>query len=999
MSNKEPHTLQSLIMTLQQYWADQGCVIWQPYHTEVGAGTMNPATFLRVLGPEPWWVAYVEPSIRPADGRYGENPNRWQHFYQFQVILKPDPGDPQERYLQSLVELGIDPREHDIRFVEDNWVAPALGAWGLGWEVWLDGQEITQYTYFQQAGGQTLDPVSVEITYGLERILLALQNVDSFVDIRWNEHLTYGDIYLKAEQEHSRYNFEVADIERLRAMYEEFEAEAEACLAAKLVFPAHDYVLKCSHTFNLLNARGAVGVTERAALFGRMRGQARRVAEAYLAGREALGYPWLNRWQITAPEMPQDKDEAPPPEAPAPFLLEIGTEELPASDLDAALEQLRGALDPLLIESQLEHGQINVMGTPRRLVVYVEDLAPKQSELVSLAKGPPVDRAFDDDGNPTAAAQGFARSKGISVSELEVRELDGGKYVVAVVHQTVSAAAEVLGGRLSALIAGLEFIKPMRWNKTGVAFSRPIRWIMALHGDHVISFEYAGLQSGRVTRLLRFEDPAKLSINNSNHYFEALEARGILLDGETRKAVIREQITGLAEEVGGEIPDDPELMAEVANLVEKPTAMRVSFDEVYLDLPSQVLVSVMKKHLRCFPVERDGELLPYFIPVRNGGTEHLDVVTRGNKQVIQARFADAAYFIQSDLQHSLETFVSRLDTMAFQTALGSMLDKVGRIERLTAILVEEFRLSKNEKKIALRAAHLSKADLATQMVVEMTSLQGEMGREYAQRSGEPKEVAEAIFEHHLPRFAKDRLPKTTPGLVVGIADRLDTLSGLFAAGLHPTGAKDPFALRRAAIGLVQIIIAHGVRLDLRRWLKQAAAGLPIKASSEVMERCLGFIIAREQVFLLSEGYRHDVVEAVLAEQGHDPAGAMQAVEALERWRRRDDWSVILQAYARCARITRGEDLVDTFTPDLLVEDGERALNSAIEEAIGKSPSPGSVDDFFDAFTPMIPVITNFFDDVLVMVEDQQLRGNRLGLLQRIVSLAAGVADLSKLEGF
>ncbi|NIS80961.1 MAG: glycine--tRNA ligase subunit alpha, partial [Anaerolineales bacterium] len=295
--------MQSVILKLQQFWADQGCVIWQPYHTEVGAGTMNPATFLRVLGPEPWWVAYVEPSIRPTDGRYGENPNRWQHYYQFQVIMKPDPGNPVERYLQSLMALGIKPEEHDIRFVEDNWIAPALGAWGLGWEVWLDGQEITQYTYFQQAGGQTLDPVSVEITYGIERVVLALQDVESFVDIRWNEHVTYGEINLTAEKEHSRYNFETADVERLRVMYDEFEAEAKACLSADMVFPAHDYVLKCSHAFNLMDARGAIGVTERAVLFGRMREIARQVAELYLAQRQTIGFPWEGRWQIHAPQV------------------------------------------------------------------------------------------------------------------------------------------------------------------------------------------------------------------------------------------------------------------------------------------------------------------------------------------------------------------------------------------------------------------------------------------------------------------------------------------------------------------------------------------------------------------------------------------------------------------------------------------------------------------------------------------------------------------------
>ena len=289
----QPLDFQSIILTLQQYWNAQGCLIWQPYYTQVGAGTYNPATYLRVIGPEPWNVAYVEPSVRPDDGRYGENPNRLQQHTQFQVILKPDPGNPQELYLKSLEALGIDPRQHDIRFVEDNWESPALGAWGLGWEVWLDGQEITQFTYFQQAGGMPVDPVAVEITYGLERIAMALQNVRNFRDIRWNGQRTYRDVHLQGEREHSQYYFEVADVERLRQMFALFEAECEQALAQGLVLPAHDYVLKCSHTFNILDTRGAIGVTERQAFFSRMRDLARRVAEAYAAQRQSMEYPWL----------------------------------------------------------------------------------------------------------------------------------------------------------------------------------------------------------------------------------------------------------------------------------------------------------------------------------------------------------------------------------------------------------------------------------------------------------------------------------------------------------------------------------------------------------------------------------------------------------------------------------------------------------------------------------------------------------------------------------
>ena len=997
MSTKPSPNLQTVVLALQSYWADQGCVLWQPHHTEVGAGTMNPATALRVLGPEPFWVAYVEPSIRPADGRYGENPNRWQHFYQLQVILKPDPGDPQERYLRSLTALGIDPGQHDIRFVEDNWESPALGAWGLGWEVWLDGQEITQFTYFQQAGGMPVDVVSVEITYGLERILMVLQDAPTFVELRWDDHLTYGDLQLQGEKEHSRYNFESADVERLRTLFEEYEAEAQSSLQAGLVLPAHDYVLKCSHAFNILDSRGAIGVTERAALFGRMRDLSRRTAEAFLAQRQEMDFPWLGRWPTPVAAEPP-AETVPAPDRASPFVLEVGTEELPAEDLRSAIEQLSRSIPAALDDARLGHGRIQVVGTPRRLVVLVDDLAPRQTEQVTLVKGPPAERAFDADGRPTPAAQGFARSKGIDVAALRVQEMDGGRYVVAEVRESGQPADGVLAARLPALLAELRFERSMRWNASGTSFSRPIRWLLGLHGKHVVPFEFAGLKSGRTTRGLRFLDPEAFSVEDRDDYLGRLKAQGIALDPDDRRSQIQDQVERLARRVGGAVPPDAELLAEVANLVETPTALRGRFDETYLALPRQVLIAVMKKHQRTFPVEKDGRLLPYFIAVRNGGSEGLESVAHGNEQVIRARFADAAYFIRRDLEQPLEAFLPRLSSLTFQTRLGSMFDKSGRIEQLVTRLSDELGLSPEESKTAGRAAHLAKADLATQMVIEMTSLQGEMGREYALRAGETPEVAEAILEHHLPRFPGDRTPSSLAGLTVGLADRLDTLMGLFAIGMQPSGAKDPFALRRAAISLAQMLISHGLRYDLRRGLHRAALGLPLQVEPLAEAECLAFIVGRLRG-LLEPNHRYDVVEAALAAQGHDPAGAAQAVEALEAWVARPDWPATLQAYARCVRITRDQEETYPVDPGRLLEPAEKELYAALAAAEATERRPGAVDDFLGALQPMIPAISRFFEDVLVMADDPALRANRLGLLQRLASLSDGVADLSRLEGF
>ncbi len=1007
-----PLDFQSIMLVLQRFWADHGCLIWQPYYSQVGAGTMNPATILRVLGPEPWNVAYVEPSIRPDDGRYGENPNRLQQHYQFQVILKPDPGNPQELYLMSLEALGIDPRQHDIRFVEDNWESPALGAWGLGWEVWLDGQEITQFTYFQQAGGMALDPVSVEITYGLDRIAMALQHVRNFRDIRWNESFTCGDVNLAGEQEHSQYYFDVANIDRLRQMYSLFEAEAVSALAEGLVLPAHDYILKCSHTFNVLDSRGAVGVTERQAMFARMRDLSRQVAEAYLGQRQKLEFPFIREnhksladygngdlLETTISRPAGARAAVEPVTGPSPFLLEIGTEELPAGDLQDALDQLGERVPGWLEELRLAHGSIKVMGTPRRLVVWVQEMAARQPDRTTVIKGPPADRAFDPSGQPTRAGEGFARSRGLAVGDLQVREIDGGRYAMAVVSEPGRSAVEVLTGVLPAWVASLHFDKPMRWNNSGVAFSRPIRWLLALYDEQVIPFVYAGYTAGRTTRGLRFHDPDFMDIKRPEDYFSALQDQGILLDPLERRQRIQDQVTRLVEEAGGKVKEDADLLGEITHLVEAPTALRGSFDPSHLHLPPEVLISVMKKHQRYFPVEKEGQLLPYFIAVRNGDAQHLEVVVDGNEQVIRARFADADFFVRDDLKHPLPDFLPRLNSLAFQKQLGSMLDKTRRIQRLVEALSARIGLTGEEIPVALRAAELCKADLATRMVVEMTSLQGIMGRYYALKAGEPQAVAQAIFEHYLPRSGGDMTPQSLAGLVVGLADRLDSLAGLFAAGLAPTGTRDPFALRRSALGLVQGLIAWDLDFDLRAGLDLAAAGLPIQATPETQAACLDFIVGRLRSILLEAGFRYDGVDAVLTVQGANPANASRAVKELAAWIARPDWQVILPAYARCVRITR--DQPEKYPVDLgfLADPAEINLFRALEKVEGTPRRAGSPGDLLEAFLPVIPAINQFFTAVMVMAEDPRVRKVRLGLLQRVAALAEGVVDFSLLEGF
>ncbi len=995
----KPLSFQDVILKLNEFWAAQDCVLWNPYNIQVGAGTNNPATLLRVLGPEPWRVAYVEPSIRPDDGRYGENPNRMQMFYQYQVILKPDPGNPQEIYLDSLRALGLNPEEQDIRFVEDNWESPALGAWGLGWEVWLNGQEITQFTYFQQAGGLELNPVSVEITYGIERIVLALQDKDAVWDIDWVGDLSYGDVYLQSEIEHCRYYFEIGDVEGLKQTFNFYENESRRALAAGAVIPAYDYVLKCSHLFNVLDTRGAIGVTERASYFRRMRNQTRDVAQAFAAQREEKGHPIKNHlWD--APPVPALSAMPEPPTAPADFLLEIGVEELPAGDVDGALSQLQQSAGRLLDELRLSHDEIRVYATPRRLVVHVHNLAPRQTDVEQIEKGPPANRAFDADGKPTQAAQGFARGKGVSVEDLRVEQIDGGEYVVALVRTAGRPATEVLAEALPGLIAGISFGKSMRWNASGIAFSRPIRWIVALFGKLVIPFEYAGLVSGNRTRGTRQYRSPEREVIDAAHYFRHMQDQKILLDHEARRAAIVEQITALAAEVGARIPDDPGLLAEVTNLVEVPTALRGTFQETYLALPRDVLVTVMRKHQRYFALEdQNGRLMPYFIAVRNGDDQHLENVIAGNEHVLGARFADADFFYKEDIKQPLEEYLPQLATLTFQEKLGSMLDKNQRVTSMVEMIGSALGVSATAVAVAQRAAHLAKADLATHMVVEMTSLQGVMGREYALLNGYPPDVADAIFEHWQPRGADDALPASTPGALLALTDRLDSLVGLFGVGLAPKSTADPYGLRRAALGIIQIMIDRQWDADLTLLVDQVAAAQPVEVSDQARRQVLEFIGGRLQVWLADQGWAADVLAAVLAEQSANPYRALVAAQELTEWVKRPDWASILDSFARCVRITRGESAQHEVAPAALAEPQEKALYEVYQNAAAQLDNTGSVDAFLSAFEPIIPQVTDFFDHVMVNVEDETVRHNRLGLLQAISRMQQGRADLSQLSGF
>ena len=573
--------------------------------------------------------------------------------------MKPSPDNIQELYLQSLAKLGINEKEHDIRFVEDNWESPTLGAWGLGWEVWLDGMEITQFTYFQQVGSVDVKPVASEITYGLERIAMYIQEKENVYDIDWNGTYTYGDVFHQNEFEQSTYNFELADTALLFDLFDKYEKEAVRVIELGYVHPAYDYVLKCSHTFNLLDSRGAISVSERTAFISRVRNLARLCAQCYLKQREELGLSSLEERS----KIIMAKD----------LLLEIGTEEVPAHFMPGILAQLKEKATAKFQEMRLDFDEVTTLGTPRRTALLVKNLAETQQGASSEYKGPSTAIAFDKDGNPTKAAIGFARGKKVDVADLVVK--DG--YVYAVSSEEGKQTVELLPTLLKELVEGLNFPKNMRWGDLDFRFVRPLRWLVALYDEEVIDFTVANVTSGRVSRGHRFLSEGDFTINKASDYEQACKDAFIIVDQEKRRDIIKAQIEEIAKAHNGHAEITEDLLEEVIYLVEYPTALCGTFEDKYLKLPKEAVMTPMRDHQRYFPVLDDNNnLLPLFITVRNGGDYCLDKVQHGNERVLRARLADAQFFFDEDRKHSLYDYVEKLKTVVFQEGLGTIYDKL-----------------------------------------------------------------------------------------------------------------------------------------------------------------------------------------------------------------------------------------------------------------------------------------------------------------------------------
>jgi len=682
----------------------------------------------------------------------------------------------------------------------------------------------------------------------------------------------------------------------------------------------------------------------------------------------------------------------------ADLLFEIGTEEMPAAFLRGAAAQLAADAGRLLQEARLPHDDVRGWATPRRLVLYIRGVAPRQEDETVKTRGPSRQVAFDADGRPTRAALGFARGQRVDVDELLVEATPQGEYMFAVRREEGRPAAEALGPLLASLAGGLQFPRTMRWGEGGTRFARPIRWLVALLGDEVVPVTFAGVSAGRNSFGHRFLHPGPVSLFNAAAYEEALCRARVIVDHDRRLAEVCSQVEAAARELDGQAVWTEGLGETVAFTVEYPTAFGGRIPSDFLRLPPEVLITTLEKHQFCFAVrEPSGRLLPAFIAVRNGGVENLAQVRTNNERVLAARLKDAEFFYDEDIKRPLADRVQALGGVLFHEGLGTMADKAARLQRLARGLASGLALDGSVAQAAERAALLCKCDLVTNMVYEFPELQGTMGGIYARAAAEPEAeaVARAIGEQYRPRFAGDEPPETEAGSLVALADKLDSLAGLFLAGVRPSGSQDPFGLRRQAAGCVAIVARRGWDLSPRTLIDRALEGLRATeahgradvagAAAEALE----FLLARVQAFLEDAGLRPDVVAAVLGGEGAGVptllARSRSLTALLEDQGLADD---ILTIDRRAGRLS--QDIADgPVDPGLFQEEAEQALHQALQQT--KAPAlqalaAGDHDRFWREVAGLRPAVDRFFDDVMVMVDEEQVRDNRLRLLRAIAGL-------------
>ncbi len=680
------------------------------------------------------------------------------------------------------------------------------------------------------------------------------------------------------------------------------------------------------------------------------------------------------------------------------LVFEIGTEELPANYIPDTVRQLREKAEEKFSAYKLAHEGIEIYATPRRLILFVRVLVEKQEDYVVTTKGPARKSAFDENGDPTRALKGFLKGQQASLEDVEIRELNGAEYVYVDKKVSGKPTDELLKEILPDIIKTLGFPKSMRWGDHDLRFARPIRWLLVLYGDQTIPFHMENITASNYTYGHRFLSGGRLTITNADEFFAALKQAHVIYDQEERRQIILEGAKKLAESVGGSLVYDEELLSEVTYIVEYPTPLMGSFDEEFLALPTEAVITPMKEHQRYFPVvDGKGKLLPHFVTVRNGGSDYIDEVRKGNERVLRARLKDADFFYREDKKFPLEHYVDKLKNVLFQAELGSLYDKTQRIIGICDFICGQLDLSKSETDIVKRAAYLCKADLVTQMVNEFDELQGIMGMYYASESGEKPEVACAIGGQYKPAFAGDELPQTLAGRILSAADKIDTVAGCFSKGLEPTGSQDPYGLRRSVIGIINLMCS-GLDVDLNGILDSSLSNFTDKAEEkeDVKLKLINFIKQRYKGILVDEGIRYDVADAVLDGWiGHLP-DIRKRTASLMKWLDNDEIGMILTTFKRVSNLAKFAES-DVIKPEIFTEDAEKAMFDCyvkVRDGVNAEVSTGNYDKALAMIKELYKPLNRFFDEVMVMSEDRDLKDNRLALLQSIQDMMMHIANFS-----
>lgn len=675
------------------------------------------------------------------------------------------------------------------------------------------------------------------------------------------------------------------------------------------------------------------------------------------------------------------------------FLLEIGSEEIPARFIPTGLQLLREGITSLLREAAIESGEIQQFATPRRLAILINNVSHCQRDREREVTGPPKRVAFDDRGQPTPAATGFARQMNIDVHSLRTKQTPRGEYVIALVRETGKPTIEILAQALPVLISSLQLPKSMRWGSGSIRYFRPIHWVLSLFGSDIVSFELDGIRSGNISYGHRFLSPAAMTIQDPSTYLKALRHNHVVADPAERHQIIRKDIRDIEEQSDCRVIEDNELLETVVNLVEFPHAVLGNFESHFLELPKELLTTVMKVHQKYFGVtDKDGKLLPAFVLISNTARENAGTVRAGAERVLRARLGDAEFYFREDRQQPLSAYVEKLKKVTFQEKLGSLYDKVTRISSLCSFLAEQLGLSPDDRLV--RAAGLCKADLVTGVVREFPELQGYMGMIYAIHSGEDRDVATAIHDHYLPRYPGDAMPSGELGTIISLADRIDTITSFFSLGQIPTGSEDPFALRRHATAIINILQERDYPLPLELLIDESLKHLhiPEKERGDTTQKILQFFQTRLEGILQSVGYSYDMINAVLTGSSLNIKTIKMRLDIIETLKNTSGFPELLTVAKRVYNILQSVQQKPELDEGRLTEPSEKSLLAAIAST-GKAMDNHDYRSLFQLTAP----VNAFFDSVLVMDKDPVIRANRLALLLAVKKLFNTLGDFSKIS--